>query len=205
VARSYILPWLGEQQKLAEAKYREVANQFVEQANRFLTEIATSGVPGLERLPRALDPEVALRARSEFYFTEMLDLAHSVSPGRWLLDAIRPPGLQRRAVARAAHAYLDRLFEVNSSRVQNDMRLRIFESRRSLEAEIHALLRALYASAERALERARELHAEGAQAVAARLRRLEELRRFVEQSRAPSSGPPKVNERGHHSVASETG
>jgi predicted GTPase len=179
VARSYILPWLGEQKKLAETKYREVANGFVEAANRFLAEIATSGVPGLERLPHALEPEVAFRAKSGFYFTEMLDLAHSVSPGRWLLDAIRPPGLQGRAVARAADVYLDRLFEVNSSRVQNDMRLRVFESRRLLEFEVHALLQTLYASAERALERAREAHAQGTNAVAAHLERLAHLRETV--------------------------
>jgi GTPase Era involved in 16S rRNA processing len=180
VARQHIVPWLAQQQVNAETQYREVGNRFVTLANGYLTRSVTSGIPGLDRLPSMLDPEQAFRARSEFRFTEILDLAHQPSALRWLLDVLRPGIAQHRAVRRAALAYLRRLFDTNSTRVMSDLRERVFESQRSLQSEVRRHLQMLYASADRALAMARNVHAQGAEAVAARLHHLDVLRREIE-------------------------
>jgi hypothetical protein len=72
----------------------------------------------------------------------------------------------------AAHDFLDLLLETNSERVRNDLEERVTKSRRSLEAEIRAVLRELSAVAERALARARAAHAAGAPSVESSLERL---------------------------------
>lgn len=182
-AREHIEPWLREQQAITEEKYRELANQFVETANGFLVRLADSGVPGLERLPRTLDPEQCFRTAGEFRFTELLSEAHGVAPLQWLLDVARPRAARHGPLQRAAVAYLRRLFEVNGARVQNDMRLRVFESRRLLETEVRGILQRVYDSADRALARARDLHAAGADAVVAQIHVLEEARSTIEALR----------------------
>ena len=186
VARQHVVPWLAQQQEEAEKQYREIGNRFVTLANGYLNRTVTSGIPGLDRLPPMLDPERAFRARSEFRFTEILDLAHQPSAWRWLLDVLRPGIAQHRAVRRAALAYLHRLFDTNSTRVMSDLRERVFESQRSLQSEVGRHLQMLYHSADRALARARELHAQGAEAVAARLHHLDALRHSIEALRSAS-------------------
>ena len=188
-ARRHIEPWLAAQQATAEDRYREVANRFVELANDFLARAQRSGVPGLEHLPPTMDREQTFRTRSGFWFTELVTLAYPLSPGQWLLDVLRPRAMERRALLRVAEGYLDRLFEVNSARVQNDLRERVFESRRQLEAAVHRRLQRVYETAQRALERGRHLHAAGAGAVAEQLRRLDDLQRTIEAVRlAPIDG-----------------
>jgi GTP-binding protein EngB required for normal cell division len=180
VARKHIVPWLAQQQVEAETQYREIGNRFVTLANGYLARAASSGVPGLDRLPPMLGPEHAFRARSAFRFTELLDLAHQPSPVRWLLDVLRPAIAQHRATRRAALAYLRRLFDTNSTRVMSDLHERVFESQRSLESEVRRHLQMLNDSAERALATARNVRAQGAEAVAARLDHLDVLRREIE-------------------------
>ena len=74
-----------------------------------------------------------------------------------------------------ARWFLGWLFEVNSSRVQNDVLKRIEESRNRLEAEIRKLLHEVSRIAEQALSRARKAQEEGTPAVEAALRRLSAL------------------------------
>lgn len=82
-------------------------------------------------------------------------------------------------IERAAGAYLERLLEVNSTRLKNDFEARVAESRRLLEKEIRDRLRELSASAERALESAERAWVAGAAAVQARLERIRALREQV--------------------------
>jgi hypothetical protein len=85
-----------------------------------------------------------------------------------MLGAIRAHSV----IDAAAHDFLDLLLETNSERVRNDLEERVTRSRRSLEAEIRAVLRELSAVAERALARARAAHAAGAPSVESSLKKL---------------------------------
>ena len=78
-------------------------------------------------------------------------------------------------IEREGREFLARLFEVNCSRVQNDILNRVQESRDRLEVEIHKLLHEISRIAVEALEHAREAHAAGAPAVEAAAARLDQI------------------------------
>ncbi len=94
------------------------------------------------------------------------------------------------SVQREASDYLGQLLEHNSTRVVNDLDERVLESRRRLESEVRDRLREGLDSAVQALERARARQAEGSEAVARELARIEELRRRVRSLRGV---PPPAN------------
>lgn len=172
VTKRWLDRWRQEQEPQAEALYREAMTRFVELANQFQETLAS--VPGLERLPD-LSAEVGFRRKSHFHYTEMLPVAPA-SLGRWLLDVAGIRSRRTRAIERDAGRYLERLLEVNSARTKNDFVERVVESRRLLEKEVRDRLRELCASAEGALEAARQTRAAGSQAVKAKLARIEALR-----------------------------
>lgn len=79
--------WRREQEPRAEALYREGVERFVELVDAVQARLA--GLPGLEDLSRfAL--ESGLRAKSRFYYTDMLTVAPASSAAR-LLDVVTPP------------------------------------------------------------------------------------------------------------------
>jgi hypothetical protein len=174
VARQVLERWRREQGPQVERLYREAMQRFV----ALLGEI-DQGLPGSPGSTEALPSEAALTARSQLHYTEMLRIA-PVSAAARLWDRLRPPAARRRAVERAAVAYLERLLEVNSARVANDFRERVARSRRELEAGVRRRLRDAVTSAERALAEARRARAAGAAAVRARLERIATLRTRVE-------------------------
>ncbi|MBI4587817.1 MAG: dynamin family protein [Candidatus Rokubacteria bacterium] len=165
VANRWLRRWRQEQEPQAEALYREATERFVELVNQFQERLAA--VPGLERLPR-LTPEAGFKAKSRFHPTEMLAVVPA-SVGKWILDLVVVRARRLRAIERDAGRYLERLLEVNSARIKNDFVDRVVESRRLLERELRSLLRELSASAERALEHARQAQAAGAAPVKAKL------------------------------------
>jgi hypothetical protein len=191
-ARQWLERWRLEQEPRVEALYREAMERFVALADECRTRLAS--VPGLERVP-PLDVDPGLSARSRLHYTEMLTIAPG-STAAVLLDAVRSPKARRRAVAREASAYLERLLEVNSARVKNDFLDRVAESRCRLELDLRARLREIATSADRALDRARRAHAEGAEAIARRLGALEHLRRDVETFRREATPPPAGSQSG---------
>ena len=182
IARRWLDRWRREQEPRAGALYEKAMARFVALVNEFQGSLA--GVPGLGELP-SLGAEVGFRTRSRFRYTGMLRVA-PVSARLRLLDLV--PGRRRRlrAVERAAGRYLERLLEVNSARLTNDFEARVVESRRVLETELRDRLRELAASAERALESARQARAAGAAGVSARLERLGRLRERIEALRSRS-------------------
>jgi hypothetical protein len=177
VARRHLEPWLAEEQEAAEAAYRETASRFVTVGNEFLERLARSGEIPVENLPRALPLEAGFRTGSRFYFHELPALAQGTPIVDWWLDRLRPPGRTRRGVRLAARTYLTQLLEMNATRVANDLDERVLESRRRLQAELSALLESVFASADRALTRARAAHAAGADAVRGAVARMLVLRR----------------------------
>jgi hypothetical protein len=81
----------------------------------------------------------------------------------------------RRVIVSDGREFLGRLFEVNCSRVQNDVLNRVQESRGRLEVEVRKLLHEVSRIAVEALTHAREARAAGAPAVDAALARLDRL------------------------------
>jgi hypothetical protein len=179
IVRRDVVPWLQTEQEEGESQYRTVGRRFAQMGNDFLTKLAAAGVPELGRMLHALDSETGFRVRSEFRFREFIEMAQPSSPLRRLGDVCLGLIGLRRYIDNDARWFLGWLFEVNSSRVQNDVLNRIEESRNRLEAEIRKLLHEVSRIAEQALVRARKAQEEGAPAVEAALRRLRGLEQGI--------------------------
>jgi GTP-binding protein EngB required for normal cell division len=174
-----VMPWLKLEQEEGELQYRAVAIRFVEMGNSFLKKLAGAGLGELTRMPHALDPEKGLRVHSSFIFEKFIGTAQPPSPLRWLADLILPLVGGRKLITNEARQFLQRLLEVNSARVQNDILNRIQDSRDRLEVEIRTLLHQVSRIAEQALDRARKVKEEGTPAVHSAIERLNQLERKV--------------------------
>jgi hypothetical protein len=188
IAKGRLLPWLGHEEHDAERAYKAVAQRFVGFANEFLNRLATTGVPELAQLPRALDPEKGFRTRSEFHFNLLERIAAPASPFRLIADFALGAVGAYEWFQRDTRQFLNQLLEWNSARVRSDVDNRVLESRHWLETEIRILLREVTAVAERALDHARKLQAEGAAAVDTALARLDALEAEVASLAVDSSG-----------------
>ena len=179
IAQNYVMPWLRTEQEAGENEYRQVASRFVQMANDFLKKLAGAGIRELARMPHALDPETGFRARSEFLFRDMVDVAQPASPLRWLADLVLGLVGARGVIDDDGREFLGRLLEVNCSRVQNDVLNRVQESRARLEVEIRKLLHEISRIAIEALTHAREARAKGAAAVESAVARLDRLQNEI--------------------------
>ncbi len=172
LARNHIMPWQETEKIRGEEAYRKITERFTELTTDFLSRTRGIGNSELEYLPKELTAEQSFRTRSEFRFYDYIDVADPASPVRYVADLVLGAIWAHSLIAAAAHDFLDLLLETNSERVRNDLEERVTKSRRSLEAEIRAVLRELSAVAERALARARAAHAAGAPSVESSLKRL---------------------------------
>jgi hypothetical protein len=84
------------------------------------------------------------------------------------------------SIERDGIAFVERLLEVNSTRVQSDVNERVLESRHRLEADIRPLLRDVAHVAERALAHARAAQRSGAAGVQSALTRFDSLEREIQ-------------------------
>lgn len=184
VARRHVLPWLGAEEELAEKQYREVARRFVQMGEDFLKRLAGAGIPELALLPHALDTETGFRVRPKFYFHELIEVAQPASPLRWLADLVLPLAGARGVIQRDACEFLERLLEVNGTRVQSDILNRVQESRSRLETEIRKVLQKIQRTCVDGLARAQKAKAEGSAVVSAELARLDALESEVKAIRA---------------------
>lgn len=185
-ARAALERWREVEQPEAETLYRQAATRFVAIANDFLQRLASGS--GLDGMPAELPPEAGFRARSELYYTPMLDLAGR-GPVTVILDAIVPRARRRRAIERDAVEYLTKLLVTNTSRIVGDLRERVLVSRRSLETALRAALRAAVAAAERARARAIAARAAGDQDTAAAFARVDRWRAALAELIPPIEGP----------------
>lgn len=185
IARRDVVPWLQNEQEEGERQYYTVSRRFTQMGNEFLEKLAEAGVPELGRMVHALDPEKGFRIRSEFRFRDFIEIAQPSSPLRRFADVFLGLVGLRSMIDEDARWFLGWLFEVNSSRVQNDVRNRIEESRSQLEAEIRKLLLEVSRIAEQALERARRTKEAGKPAVEAALSRLDRLEGEIRSNLAP--------------------
>ena len=172
VARRQLMPWLDGEKKSAEEAYQQIAKRFTDVANDFLSKVRNLTGPEPAYLPKEFSAGETFRSRSEFRFYDFVHVAMPASPLRYVADLMLSLMRAHSAIDADAHVFLDRLLETNSERVRNDLENRVAESRRQLERELRDSLRELGAVAERALARARSVHAAGAGAVESSLKRL---------------------------------
>ncbi len=181
IASRVVRQWLGDIEPRAEELYSAAMKRLVGLGQDFLQRVNAADEIGIEQ---------RFRTRRGFYFTGLWTLT-SRPPGAFVVDIFRSAARQRKRAGRDAHAYLQRLFESNSARVANDLRERVLESRRVLEAQIRSALDRATKSGERALDRARASQEAGASAVERDIRRLDEARvRLRELTVSPAGSLP---------------
>jgi len=172
-ARTQLEGWRVEEQAATETAYASAAQRFVTIANGFLERLTAAGTFGTAG-PGLLGPEHGLRHRSQLFYRDAMDWTGQAL-WRWLTAPVLP---RRQVVAREqrfAHEYLRHLLETNAARVMNDLKDRVLESRRQLEAEVrNHLVESLHA-AERAVDAARSAHTQGHAAVTASVAELAAL------------------------------
>ncbi|HEY6293219.1 MAG TPA: dynamin family protein [Terriglobia bacterium] len=188
VAGRHVLPWLEASQRDAEQEYQRAANRFVTTGNDFLRQLAEEGIREFALMPQALDPETGFRVRSAFTFRDLIEVAQPASPLRWLADLILGLVGAHGVIQADAREFLERLLEVNCTRVQSDVLNRIQESRSRLQVEIRNLLLEVQRRAEQALSRARAARNAGAAAVEAELLRMDALERRTAALRSALAG-----------------
>jgi GTP-binding protein EngB required for normal cell division len=175
IAKHYLMPWLGAEQRFAEQAFRDAVHRFVDMGNDFLRRLSEAGVPELADMPRPLDAEQGFRTRSRFYFYDFVELAQPASPLRFTADVVMGVAGAHSRIQRDAHEFLDHLLETNATRVQSDVDKRVGDSRSRLETDIRILLHEVSAVAERALKHARDAQAAGTSAVDVALARLDSV------------------------------
>jgi polyhydroxyalkanoate synthesis regulator phasin len=144
--------WLRTMEPEANALYRAATERLIRLANEYIARVATDAEHvDADDLPSG----IGFRTGQHFYFTSLMQVT-SGSLLTWLIDRFASEGVGRNHVARAATAYLTRLLESNSRRVENDLKERTRESRRWLEGQIRTRLAGALQSAERAVTVATE-------------------------------------------------
>ena len=176
IARAKVPPWLGEQQAVAEAAFAERTERFRQLALALTARIAAMGVPEFAAFAVDVDDHGSPE-RASFQFQPLLHVARPASPIRYVADVGLAVAGGRDLIRASARRFLDWLLELNSSRVQAGVTARLDASRGMLEGALRTRLRTIEAGARRAIDRAVELRAAGAENVSAELGRLEELER----------------------------
>jgi ribosome biogenesis GTPase A len=199
IARRDVVPWVQSESEEGEKQYCAVAERFTQMGNEFLTKLVEAGIPERARVLHALDQDAGFRVRSEFRFRDFIHIAQPSSPVRRFGDICLGLLGLRSYIDKDARSFLDWLFEVNSSRVQNDILNRIEESRNRLEVDIRRLLHEVGRIAEQALARAKKVREEGAPSVNASLSRLAGLEQEIRRIR----NLPPVNESCSRQLTSE--
>ncbi len=171
-ARQRVTPWLGQSERVAAEAYRHVTERFTDMVNDLLQRLRSSENWTSVPLPEQVGGDAATRRGRRFTFADFHNVA---SPAglvpllQWFIEAILPVSLTMGAIQRDAAAFLRRLLEVNAIRVENSVKQRLQDSRMALESEIRYVLKEVLEAAQRGMERARALQAEGESAVSAAL------------------------------------
>jgi GTP-binding protein EngB required for normal cell division len=186
LARERLAPWLLESEQAAEAAYAEAVARFKSLSQDFVAGLAA--VSSTDHVSVTLDGALTsgFQVQRGFYFTDLLYRHEAATPWRFLFDVLAPRSLARRRWQRAARRYLDDLLCINAERVENDLRDRVHESGRRLQAALDQLLAEVGTSAMRAVERGRAARAAGEEATREALERLEDQ---LVQLRTPPQPP----------------
>jgi GTP-binding protein EngB required for normal cell division len=187
VARRAVHEWLHRIEPEAEALYAAAVERLVALAADFVARIGAEAGVSLDAPRREA---VGLHLPRHFYFHDLLTLT-TPSVVERVGDLLVPRARRAAAIRRQSHALLERLLDTNSHRVISDLRDRIVESSRGVEAEIRARLAETLEAAARAIELARARRDAGQAAVEAELAQLDAWHRRLEAmhpARQPAGG-----------------
>jgi GTP-binding protein EngB required for normal cell division len=178
IALRRLQAWKTDVEPRAEQLYHDAVRRFVDFANSIQENLTASGVT----VGGSLGIETGFTTASGYYPTGLMHLTASNLYAR-IVDGVLPGAYRRRAAAKDAVRYVERVLEVNSARVSNDFIERVTASRRALEREVREKLQELAMSAGRAVARARATKEDGLTAVAARVSWLDERREELQTLR----------------------
>lgn len=169
IARRYVHEWLRRTEPRAQALYADAVRRLVGLAGDFVARVGSES--GVSLSPPNRDVGEFHLPR-HFYFHDLLTLT-TPGLGDRLADFIVPKRQRAAQIRRKSAVFLQRLLETNSSRVIGDLRDRIVESSREVEAEIRTRLTETIEVAERALAVARERQTAGQAAIEAGVAQLD--------------------------------
>lgn len=187
IASDRVLPWLRSSEREATAEYQEATDRFAGIVNDLLDRLRSSDTWSTVPLPSEVGGLTSLRGKNRFHFdtfSQVESPAGIVPIADWILDALLPRRIVCLRAERAAAAYLERLVVANAHRVENSIKQRLQDSRLQQESEIRYALKEVLQAAERGMERARAIQAEGREAVDSAVSRLEGLRQRVTSAMA---------------------
>jgi GTP-binding protein EngB required for normal cell division len=191
IARRRLGPWLTAAEHDAESRYQEMTERFIEEARAFLAQSAELAELNVGDLSDELEPAESIRVPSRLDLrTLALPLPRPATRARWLLDAVGLPGHTRRNITGDATRFLEELLTRGARLVDDDFDWRLDQSAQHLKQAVHALLQNVYAAADRAAARARDVRAEGEAALHRELQRLSALRDEV-KALVPATGRPR--------------
>jgi hypothetical protein len=185
LAVRHLAPWLAEERRTAEERYRQMTEQFVEDARALLARSPELAALELGDLAAELEPVESIRVASRL---DDADLAAPTPPApplwRRCLEWVAPVPRVRAAVDRDARDYLEHLLTTGARAVELDFAHRIGESEQRVKHSVHTVLETAYEAADRAVARARAVRARGAEAYDREVKRLVALRHEVAALRA---------------------
>lgn len=179
IAHERVMPWLKLEEKAVNEEYTTLVERFTAIANQFLSRLAAADVPHLGHVADSIGETGRLTSRSEFQFLNLLRIARPASPLRHAGDYIFAAFGMERLIRADAEAFLVKLLDVNTSRVQGDLENRLAIARRELEVATRGVLEKAKNVAYAMLEAAREIRAAGEPAIAAQLARFADLEREI--------------------------
>lgn len=132
IARERLQPWMTAEAAFAADLYRQTLQRFSQFASSYWNCIqeAIKGPEDWGSFSEFPELDDRLSAKSQFYFHKMIHLARPVSPFGMLRDWLLGVLNMRGPFLKSAEEFLERLLEVNTSRVQNDFISRIETGRR---------------------------------------------------------------------------
>jgi Dynamin family len=172
IARDRLAAWLATSEREADGAYAAAMARYGDLARGFLARVA--GAAGIAAEAVEVDEALwsELRTPRGFRFTDLLPYHVSPLPWAGLMDRLLPGVVARPRRRAAARRYVRHLLTVNATRVESDLRDRLYEGRLRLQRELDRLLRQVGAEARRAAERGFATKADGEAAVRDRLGQL---------------------------------
>lgn len=200
VAEAIVFPWLAEEQLHARAEYQRIRDRFGSMATELLDRMDCAGVTGLDRetAADAIADNSDFDRASAFQFLRLMRVTRPASPFLYAADIAIGLTVGVRRIARDAEDVLDRLLEINTSRVQRDLDDRLTASRGRLERAIRKVLDRSVESTRSMFQKIVATRSSGQSAVSGEVARIQELEAeiarllfdFAEVNARPQAGSP---------------
>ncbi len=188
IATRHLDAWLSETAPAAEKQYAAAMDRFADLSTDYLTRLKRSAGSLLEALPSSVPRETGFRWDSRLFYKDLFQDTGE-GPLAWLFDLFRTRSAALRSIEGVTGRYLQHLLEANATRIENDLNERVIESKRRFQFELRSLLQTMLESATGSLARARDLHAQGSEAVRAERERIQALSDHLQVLRMETQSP----------------